>query len=233
MLIKFPKFKPDILYALDLDGVIIDSIEECFTNTIITHYGSDYNNLKVKELFYQYRGIVQPAYEYYFLIMAIEEYLVKEKTPIDLLFIKHRENGITNEAKLFEKQFFLNRQDFQKYNLIKWMDLNPLTNFGKYILNEKSKNIVIVTTKNKDSAEEIIKYYNISTMDIYGDKHVKDAGSKGELLNLILEKSIFPKMIFIDDATEHLDTVNNKNIQCYFADWGYGNNTNYENYRSL
>jgi phosphoglycolate phosphatase-like HAD superfamily hydrolase len=232
-LITFPKFKSDILYALDLDGVIIDSIEECFTNTIITHYGSDYNNLKVKELFYQYRGLVQPAYEYYFLIMAIEEYLVKEKNSIDLLFIKHRKNGITNEAKLFEKQFFLNRYNFQKQNLIKWMNLNPLTDFGKYLLKEKPKNIVIVTTKNKDSAVEIINYYNISTQEIYGYKHVKDAGSKGELLNLILDKSIFQKIIFIDDATEHLDTVNNKNIQCYFADWGYGNNTNRVKYRSL
>ena len=77
MLIKFPKFKSEILYALDLDGVIIDSIEECFRNTLITHYGNYHNNQKVKELFYQYRGLVQPAYEYYFLILSIEEYLVK------------------------------------------------------------------------------------------------------------------------------------------------------------
>lgn len=51
-------------------------------------------------------------------------------------------------------------------------------------------------------------------------------GSKGELLNLILEKSMFQKKVFIDDTTEHLDMVKNENIQCFFADWGNGNNTN-------
>ena len=32
----------------------------------------------------------------------------------------------------------------------------------------------------------------------------------------------FDKAIFIDDAQEHLDTVFNKNVNCFFADWGYG-----------
>jgi len=223
---KFPKFKSDILYALDLDGVIIDSIEECFKNTVVTYYSNDYDKKKVKELFYQYRGLVQPAYEYYFLILAIEEYLAEGKFSVEYIFRQKRKNELKNDAILFEKHFFINRRILQKQNLNGWMDLNPLTDFGEYLLKKTPKNIVIVTTKNRDSAEKIIKYYNIYAEKIYGINQVRDAGSKGNLLNLILEKSIFQKMVFIDDAPEHLDTVDNDNIQCYHANWGYGDKNN-------
>ena len=59
------------LYALDLDGVIINSIEECYINSKITFYGEDKTNTKEKDYFYKYRGMVGPAFQYYFLMKAI------------------------------------------------------------------------------------------------------------------------------------------------------------------
>ena len=34
--------------------------------------------------------------------------------------------------------------------------------------------------------------------------------------------------LFVDDAAEHLDTVDDKRVKCCFADWGYGQNSGYQ-----
>jgi len=222
----FPDFKPDILYALDLDGVLIDSIEECYQICVITFQGEDFCNKEEKELFYKYRGLVQPAHEFYYLMLSIKVCLKKHACKVDQLFAGYKKNARTVEADHFEKQFFQNRRRLQEKDLKNWRALNPLTAFGKHVQKEKPKNMVIITTKNTDSAKAIIEYHKIYPRKIYGNDHVKDAGSKGKLLNAILEKSPLKRMIFIDDATEHLNTVDNKNIRCYFAGWGYGEKNN-------
>tara|TARA_B100001245_G_C22598782_1_gene296704 strand:- start:72 stop:590 length:519 start_codon:yes stop_codon:yes gene_type:complete len=138
------------------------------------------------------------------------------------IFSVERKKGRTLLSNNFEKRFFSIRRKLQKENLREWMLFNPLTKFGEYIKKEKPENVIIVTNKNVDSAKGIVDYYKISTKNIYGDDEVKDAGSKGRLLSDILNNSSLSKMIFIDDSIEHLDTVKNEKIKCYFADWGYG-----------
>lgn len=225
-MIKFPKFRSNYLYAIDLDGVIIDSIEECYKNTVNTYSIKRFDKKKVKELFYHYRGLVQPAYEYYFLIRAIEEYLSEKKFSVDHIFEEKRKNNSSIVASNFEKNFFINRRKLQKQNMDKWMESNPLTDFGRFLVKEKPCNVVIVTTKNRDSAKKILLYHNIFVEEVFGANQVKNAGSKGKLLDSILTKSIFKKILFIDDSSEHLDTVSNVNIKCYHADWGYGTKDN-------
>ena len=224
----FPEFKDDVLYALDLDGVIIDSIQECYRNSVITFTGKDHYNPKEKKLFLEYRGLVQPAYEYYYLMESIHECLKKETDSIKELFANYREEGASIEAKLFEKRFFMNRLKLQNKNMESWMELNPLTKFGKHIQVSKPKKFIIITTKNNDSVKAIIEYYALIPQCIYANDQVKKAGTKGELLNTVLSNSCVNDMVFVDDSTEHLETVKNANIQCYFADWGYGNNKGYK-----
>ena len=42
-----------------------------------------------------------------------------------------------------------------------------------------------------------------------------------------MEKMRENRGIFIDDAVGHLKTVTDKRVECYFADWGYGENDDY------
>ena len=44
---------------------------------------------------------------------------------------------------------------------------------------------------------------------------------------MILDKMNKNNAIFIDDAIEHLETVADRRVDCYFADWGYGENKDY------
>ena len=91
-----------ILFALDLDGVIIDSIEECYRNSVITFHGRKIINKAEKELFYKYRGEVGPAFEYYFLMTAINSGSDIKKNIGEMI-----SKGMVEEAKEFELKFFL------------------------------------------------------------------------------------------------------------------------------
>ena len=71
----FPALRHNILYAIDLDGVIIDSIEECFINSMLTYNGINKKNNIEKILFYKNRGLVGPAFQYYYLMKSIYRYI--------------------------------------------------------------------------------------------------------------------------------------------------------------
>ncbi len=232
----FPPFKSDTIYALDLDGVLIDSIEECYQISILTYHGHEDVNKKEKELFFEYRGLVQPAFEFYYLMSSIKSFLKENNDNVEDIFNNLRQYGRTEKADHFERTFFMNRRNFQKKDFESWIALNPLTDFGKYVQNKNPDNVFIVTTKNVYSAKAIIKYYNIYPDMVYGNNTIMEHGSKGLLLNTILLQSKLNKMIFIDDAIEHLDTVENDNIKCIHATWGYSkihDNLSYQSINNL
>tara|TARA_A100000164_G_C21485933_1_gene575687 strand:- start:106 stop:639 length:534 start_codon:yes stop_codon:yes gene_type:complete len=170
--------------------------------------------------------MVGPAFEYYYLMCSISQFIKNDQIDLGDYFANLKKMNISKEAINFETQFFANRRKFQEENINEWVSLNPLTHFGEYLKKNYLNNMIIVTTKNTDSAKQIMKHHQIHPQDIYGNDEVKKAGSKGNLLNTILNQSPFEKMIFIDDSVEHLNTVKNKSIQCYFADWGYGEKNN-------
>mgnify|MGYP001166273444 CR=1 FL=1 len=205
-----------ILYALDLDGVIIDSIEECYINSSLTFHGKKTVNKAEKDLFYKYRGEVGPAFEYYFLMFAINSGLDIKKNMRKMI-----SKGLIEEAKEFEFKFFENRNKIIANDFKSWIKLNPLTDFGLFLKKKKPKNVIIVTTKNNFAAKRIISFYNIEVQKVYGNEELEPYGSKGALLNHLMLNSTLDEIVFIDDSIKHLETVKNRGISCYFADWGY------------
>ena len=104
--------------------------------------------------------------------------------------------------------------------------MNPLTEFGETLVGKKNLNKYIITTKNREATEVILNYYDISVSKIYTNNDVKSAGSKGSLISKIMNDTNEKQAIFVDDAVEHLDTVDDERVKCYFANWGYGEKKN-------
>ena len=123
--------------------------------------------------------------------------------------------------------FFKNREKKISQNFNDWIKLNPLTDFGNYIKLNTPKNLIIITTKDRNSAKKILKYYDISYQKMYSNESIKSYGSKGSILNMHMQTFNIKKIYFIDDHVKHLDSVKNEDIKCFFADWGYGLNSNY------
>ena len=164
--------------------------------------------------------------------LTIQEQMIKKKPEEDFKLTFNRFLAeITDQEKAeFENNFFEKRLLLQKKNLEMWMKMNPLTEFGETLANLQHPNTYIVTTKNKQATNQILDHYSIGVEGVYSNKDVSAAGSKGNLLAEVMNNLTIKNAIFIDDAVEHLDSVTDPRIKCYFANWGYGENTHYESY---
>ncbi|MFC1747417.1 HAD family hydrolase [Pseudomonadota bacterium] len=217
---------------LDFDGVVVDSIEECYQVAKEAYFGFadiPVNEKALKEVFFKYRGIVRPAYQYLFLMRAIvENDCADRKNGIYSRFYELEEATDQSVRAHFETVFFglrgLKQQDIQS-----WIQLNPLTEYGKTLVGKKLGDYCIVTTKDRFSVEQLLMHNNIAIDLIYDRDDYKQYGNKGEIITKFLdENEQYESAIFVDDAAEHLDTVKDSRVKNYFADWGYGENTGYE-----
>ena len=120
---------------------------------------------------------------------------------------------------------------YQDRDFAKWIELNPLTEFGKSLVSQANKNVFIITTKNRQATEAILDHYKIPVVAIYANDEIKHAGNKGALISEVLDKNGETEAVFVDDSVDHLNTVKDNRINCYFASWGYGVNTNYQEYK--
>lgn len=220
----------DSIVFLDFDGVIIDSIDECFLITKLT-FLQEYNiklNNNIKNVFYKFRGIVGPPYEYFCLINSILKYPNSESKMLsNFKFIRNKEKKIYYN---FEKFFFKNRKELQN-NLEYWCGLHKLTTLGNKIKNGHLDNFYIVSTKDENSIIILLKFFNIKIPEnrIFGNKSFKKYKNKGNVINYILSNNEkYKSGVFIDDSVDHLNKLDNNKIKPYFYPFGYGKNTTFD-----
>jgi phosphoglycolate phosphatase-like HAD superfamily hydrolase len=218
----------------DFDGVIVDSINECYIVSKDVYFGYTkfpYDEDEYKALFYKYRGLVRPAYEYMILHVAIEDHLKNREYDIRELFKKILAIKTKKDKAFYEKEFFYRRSLYQDNDMESWLSMNPIMPFGKTLIGNSNQDVIIVTTKNKKAVEILLDYYKIGVSKIYANDEIKPYGSKGSLITSVMDKSNIKEAIFLDDAVEHLETARDSRVKCFFADWGYGINSNYEVYQ--
>jgi hypothetical protein len=219
---------------LDFDGVIVDSIKECYVVSCETYYGfsKTFINIKnYKKSFFRYRGLVRPAHEYMNLHRALEEFCNGSMETIENLFHKSVRSTSNHEKEIFEKSFFNTRFIHQENDFMSWVAMNPLTNFGETLSGRNNADVYIVTTKNKEATIALLDHYQIKVAGIYANDEIKSFGSKGKLIKAVMDEKNEQEAFFLDDAVEHLDTVKDERVTCFFADWGYGKNSSYDVYK--
>lgn len=218
---------------LDFDGVIIDSIYECFIISRDTYYGSRSfgDEDRIKELFWKYRGLVGPAYQYLVLFKAIDNCIGLLEFDLEREFCYLDQNIDLKTKNEFEESFFSTRKFYQK-DLKQWLSLNPLTEYGKTLCERPNTDCFIITTKDKDSVRLLLKHHRIKMIEIFDKTDYHTCHSKGNIITDFLNNHPeYTDAIFVDDYEKHLDSANDKRITCYFADWGYGQNSHkYENF---
>lgn len=218
---------------LDFDGVIVDSLEECYIvasklfKQLRPH--SSVSNAHL-ELFYKYRGIVGPPWGFYILLCLIDDCVQGKAQDIETLFKKRGSELSLDERYTLQDQFFAVRQEVQK-DISHWLSLHHLTDFGHSLQNKSLPNVHIVTTKNRKAVEVLLHYFHISIRSIFDNYDYRNFGDKGALIEHIMEEKKIKKAIFVDDSVEHLNTITDSHVIPYFADWGYGKNSDYPIYK--
>jgi hypothetical protein len=223
-----------MLKFLDFDGVIVDSIQECYVVSFKAYYGfskTSLNTENYKEHFYKYRGLVKPAHEYMDLHRALEKFYKGSMQKIEDLFYESVRSTSIREKELYEKYFFYIRSIYQESDFLSWVEKNPLTSFGKTLSGQDNADVYIVTTKNKEATVALLDFYKIKVKGVYANDEIKYFGNKGNLIKSVMDEKSEQRALFLDDAVEHLDTVKDDRVSCFFADWGYGKNSGYNVYK--
>lgn len=217
---------------LDMDGVIIDSIEECYKVSKDTYFKDrafTYSEDKYRKIFFKYRGYVRPPYEYFCLHDAIVKFYDKQFEDFEFIeYFNNTSKKLQHEAKIaFEETFFSIRLDYQNNDFDYWIQMNPLTSFGETLKSKNNADTIVITTKNMQATKKILNFYKIGVDKVYANDQVRDSGTKGKLIKEVMDDMNALDGMFLDDSVEHLDTVDDDRVKCYFADWGYGINTDY------
>ena len=109
-----------------------------------------------------------------------------------------------------------------KKNMNDWLNLHELTRFGKTIQQlEDYRNHYIITTKDKDSVKLLCDYFSISIRIFFQKMTTIALDQKEKIISDFIDNSKYETVIFIDDSVKHLDSVNDKRVKLFFANWGY------------
>jgi hypothetical protein len=208
--------------VIDFDGVICNSIKECFYVAYLIYYKKksflDYKIFfkKKKSQLKNLRVFVRSGFDYYVCIYSIDQ----------KIFLSNIEDFVKLKKKLVNrdiitKLFYSQRRKLMKENFNLWISLNPLypyiANFLKKNLNSK---IYILTNKDKNSVLAILNYNKIffARQKIYS---VSGLETKNDYLYKLQKKKLDVKIYFIEDNIENLLDIKITNVIRYLAGWGY------------
>lgn len=213
---------------LDFDGVLFDTVREAYAVAMIT--SGKYNSLadidfqsRHYTLFAKYRYLISPAWNYYYLLQALEE----ESHNIESSYINMLNLASESEFKKFEKEFFQTRATLRKEDYETWLRLNIpfpfLSKINTYI--HKNPDIwYIVTTKDRGTVEKLLDLENIfiKKEQIFDKDNYAALKSKRGVIGAIMQNKEISKGFFIDDSRKHLlDCKSMKNLVLVQPNWGY------------
>lgn len=215
---------------LDFDGVLFDTVDEAYYVCLNTQYckSKRYPEHSL-DIFRKYRTLVGPAWNYFYVMDAIENGFDLSNNSMFIL---------TDEAKHFEEDFFATRREIKKNDYKLWLKLNKKYYFLERLeelQNELNLYIYIITTKDKQTVKDLLEEFKIDFLKeefILGKDIFTQLGSKRNMLLYILEKE-HGQAIFIDDLYEHLKPCKNiENLMLVQAEWGYVDENNRSSYLS-
>jgi phosphoglycolate phosphatase-like HAD superfamily hydrolase len=213
------------MLALDFDGVICNSINECLLTSFNAYFDRKESNITdipqdLQEYFSMNRFYVRPAREYLLLFKGFEA-KIDNMTHSSFEGLK---NLHAREMVPFGEKFFRERERSQIKDPKHWLSLHDIYDHVYEYLRNYDSSIFIVTTKDRDSVKKILDSYDLLGVvkDIYS-KEISE--NKNELFKSLV--SDYQELIrrssinFVDDNEWHLADVNSSSINLYFANWGY------------
>ncbi|MBU0712043.1 HAD hydrolase-like protein [bacterium] len=227
------KFDPhsDIL-ALDFDGVVVDSIEECLVvgyNALAIQQGKPDRISQLDELdsdiiheARRIRNFIRHGQDYVYIHYALQQKIsIENQQDFDRFMTEHE--SLNSE---FRKHFYTERARFFNDEPETWLALNPFyPGIQEFLEKYQPKDqLYIITTKLKENVEVII---NAAKIDI-ASKNILSADQKMSkpliIEQLLCDNQLNPSAFhFIDDQVDTLIQAKTTGVNLYLAGWGYNN----------
>ena len=207
---------------LDFDGVLCDSIPECFVSSYRAYrellLGETITSipLRDKTLAYAYRPFIRIGEDFPLIHDIIRRGLV---IGCQEDFDREIERAGEVTMAYYGRLFYQAREEFLAQDRKLWLDLNPLFPGMAELLTRTldNKNVYILSTKKPPFIREILLHHGID-WDLSRILYPEDKTKKDVIESIIGEG----EALFVDDQLDHLLlAAENKNITGRLAVWGY------------
>ncbi|MBN1697202.1 MAG: HAD family hydrolase [Spirochaetales bacterium] len=212
------------LLVLDFDGVICDSINECFVSSSVAYHelykkgGLVMLPVAAISAFTVHRPFVRRGEDYLFIQEIIEKGItIRNQESFD------RYCGHEGEEKksLFKALFYQARTALLEDEREYWMGLNPVFSHMQGPLRSaiRSPGFYILSTKREDFIRDICMHWGLSPRP----GCVIDSGKERKLsiVSSLLDGLKMKRAVFIDDQIDHLRENEDGRIRPCLASWGY------------
>jgi phosphoglycolate phosphatase-like HAD superfamily hydrolase len=224
--------------ALDFDGVICNSMDECMRVafggyeawrtgapaplSIETSLPAGFD-----DFFRTYRYLVRPAEEYWLIVRAYHEGGAPLLPGEFARLSREAEPQLTEFAPIY----FKTRERLRAVNLDRWLGLHHMyPEFGEgWSTLRREALCYIVTTRDLESVGRLLSMFDI---DIPVERHwtkERPGGKPAAILEIANECERKPsEILFVDDHPEHLRDVSSTGASLFWASWGFWPDTDPE-----
>lgn len=209
--------------ALDFDGVIWDSVGECFVmaRRVYTEmYGLPCSDLEAA--FRRGRWLVRTGGDFLLVLQLAMADPEGDLTHFPRAEFERLQRDKAAETQAFSQEFYALREKTRDQNWNEWISFQqpyPLLLQQFEELRKVFDQIVVCTTKDTKSAHALLASAGLE-LPIYGKELALHKGD--QIKALCQQHAVEPSQIFfIDDLVENLDQVRPGGVACGLAAWGY------------
>lgn len=210
---------------LDFDGVLFNSVKEGY---LLARYA--YLDIDVFEplddgytTFAANRYLISNSWQYYYIMRSLERGIVDMRDSFNLDM--NNRDVVADGA--FNKIFIERRKALIEYDYEFWQALDEPYDFFydiKEILQAKTYDIVIVTTKNKLAIETTLMKHQVDfpSEKIFAKEDLVQYSSKGAFLEEYIRAHHVKQAYFVEDNANNLDSCKEiEGLTPLLVNWGY------------
>ena len=217
---------------LDFDGVLFDTVREVYAVTMMALRRSvrivdiDFGSEHFAK-FCQFRYLIGPAWNYYFLMQSIDREIVSFAVDLEAEYKKLLEEWKQEEHRSFEESFFRARKRIRETDHDGWLSL--VSPYGiiegmRGLISEFRGGFFLVTTRDRESVMDLLNLHNLDIQEsnIVAKKEYALHNSKAKVIQDLINKHKIKESLFIDDFEGHLVKCEAiENLTIIQAVWGY------------
>lgn len=211
------------ILALDFDGVIWDSVGECFVMARRAYqnlYGLPCSDLEAA--FRRGRWLVRTGGDFLLILQLAMADPDADLTSFSRAEFARLQAQKQTECLEFEREFYGLRQQCRDQDWKSWVSYqNPYPHFLQQLQEARDlfDEVVICTTKDAQSARMLLSSAGLD-FHIWGKELGVDKG--GQIRDLCAQRGCRPEdVLFVDDLVENLEQVAPTGARCALAAWGY------------
>lgn len=212
-----------MILALDFDGVVWDSVGECYhmaRRAVRSLWGED--PPECERAFRSGRWLVRCGGDFLTLLDLAATDPAGDLTGFSKTeFVRRYSSDPRTDA--FEKEFYRQRQQAREHEPQAWMAMqSAYPEFLSEIsgLQAAFQELVVCTTKDEASARLLLETVGLRNLSIWGKEHGLDKGE--QMRDLLHQRGLEASQVcFLDDLLDNLEQVQPTGARLFLADWGY------------